>query len=77
MSTGAASIPLLGGTLLIDPNLIAQIPFVTFLGTGQATLDVPNEASLAGLDLFLQAVILDLTSGNARWSNGLTGTLSS
>lgn len=77
VSTGAASLPAKGGTLLVSQvgwllvNLTAN-----GAGTLQLPASVPVDPSLDGLDVYLQAVMQDAgQTGGWAFSNGLTGAL--
>lgn len=76
ISTAAISLPILGGTLLVDPITATTQPFNTLFGTGTVSLMVPADPALAGKTLFLQAAVVDGATASVHWSNGLTGTLS-
>jgi hypothetical protein len=73
-STGTASLPFKGGTLLVDPSFLIQIPFATnAAGTASVPLAIPANPVLAGLALNFQALV-GPPSGWAL-SNGLAGVL--
>ncbi len=56
----AATIPVLGGTLLVAPPFFATRVAVTDLdGFAQVALDLPNDASLSGVPFFAQVAVAD------------------
>lgn len=72
-STGAASLPFKGGTLLLDPNVLLALPFGTDgAGAASVPLLIPADPALAGLPLHWQVL---QNAGGWRLSNGLQGTL--
>ncbi|MHC4845197.1 MAG: hypothetical protein ACYTCU_03445, partial [Planctomycetota bacterium] len=68
------SLPFKGGTLLVDPSFLIQIPFATDGGGAAGVpLLIPSDPVLAGLGLNFQAAV-GPPSGWAL-SNGLSGIL--
>jgi len=72
-SLSQATIPLLGGTLVLDYlNPVATLPFGTSLGFGVIAVPLPSDPALAYLTVYAQAGVLD--AGQAQgwaFSNGL------
>jgi hypothetical protein len=72
-SLAQTSTPLFGGTLLMDfANPIATIPFTTTIGLGVIPVPLPSTPSLAYLDIYAQAGVLDAAQPFGwAFSNGL------
>ena len=78
-SNGQATLPLLGGTLLITLPPIADPVFVVLVGgAGSLSIPIPDSPSSVGLVFASQAAALDAGQvGGWRFSNGLKLTLGS
>jgi hypothetical protein len=70
-------IPFAGGTLLVDPTGMLTFPLATAAnGKGSVSVTVPGIPSLAGIELFVQALLFDPAQvGGLSFSNGLRGNL--
>lgn len=77
-------LPVFGGTLVLDPNAIGlTIPFVmggtpgaAGEGSGLAAFAVPGDPSLAGFELWAQALVFDAAAlGGVALSNGYRAVL--
>ena len=77
LSLQASSLPLFGGTLLVDVSTIAlQAPLLVSGGAGSSALAVPFAPGLVGLEVFLQAGVLDASQvAGVALSNGLSLTI--
>lgn len=72
-SGGEASLPIFGGTALVDVSQIGYSSFVPVTaGSGSRSIGIPDNANLVGKFVYAQAAMFDATlpSGWAR-TNGL------
>ncbi len=76
ISVNQASIPLFGGTVLVDfSNPAVNLPFSSnFLGTAAALLGVPIAPALVGLSAFAQGGVVSAGTGTWTFTNGLEMT---
>lgn len=72
-----ASLPLAGGTLLVDLAGLMLFPISTDAsGNGSTSLAVPSTANLAGLGVYVQAILFDPNqAAGLAFSGGLSGVL--
>ena len=77
VSLAPAELPLLGGTVWIDPALLVTLSTQPATGgSASFVLPIPDNANLAGLDAFLQSFSPDATQpGGFALSNGLKASL--
>jgi len=77
LSRGTFSLPLLGGTLLIDPSkILFDLPVFTTAGGATVPLFVPPDPVLAGFTFHDQTAVFDPAQAQSwAWSNGLSITL--
>lgn len=77
VAAGEAAVPLVGGTLLLDPGSLLLFPFQSFpFGGALAVLAMPDNPALAGNDLYFQSFLIDGAQGQGvAFSNGLRATV--
>lgn len=77
LSLAPASLPLLGGQLLVDPGLLYGVYALPVLGgSAQLALNVPAQPALAGAQLYLQSAAFEAVQpGGFAFSNGLAATI--
>ena len=75
LSGNHGNLPLLGGTLLIDPSQVLSQTALQYDVYAEAFVSIPEDPALAGVTVYAQAGLQFPASGSFGLSNGLSITL--